>query len=151
MKELDLGRKPPTPLRRAALQGASLAILIAAGSLAPGPAGAQGPPELRLCPRAVVHTCFIGYVTSATKVIVLLSSSDNDPLVGEEVEVAESPPDSATAMLDLSKQIGSVVMLDATGKDRIYSARVMSVADPLLTALYLSTFVQPTSHVTPPE
>ena len=32
-------------------------------------------------------------------------------------------------------------MLDGTGKDRIYAAKLISVADPLLTALYMSTFL----------
>lgn len=42
-------------------------------------------------------------------------------------------------------------MLDAAGKDRIYSAKVVSVADPLLTALYMSTFLQPPSDSNSPQ
>ena len=143
-------RKPPTPAPGAAQRLVSVASLIVFGFLGAEPALAQEPPELRLCPPAVVQTCFIGYVTTATKVIVLLSSLGSDSLVGEEIEVAKSPPESAAEALDLSAQVGSVVMLDATGKDRLYSARLMSVADPLLTALYLSTFLPP-SEDTPPQ
>jgi hypothetical protein len=81
----------------------------------------------------------------------LLSSIDNDPLVGEEVKVATTPPSTSVSTLDLSKQIGSVVMLDATGKDSIYAAKLVSVADPLLTALYMSTFLQPPTDSTSPQ
>ena len=126
---------------KGALRG--LAGLAAALLLPCHPGLAQNLPELRLCPPIVMDTCFIGYVTSTSKIVVLLSSTDNDTLVGEEVEVDATPPGASVVALDLAKQIGSVIMLDATGKDRIYSAKVLSVADPLLTALYMSTFLQP--------
>ncbi len=76
---------------------------------------------------------------------------DSDPLVGEEVEVDTTPPGAPATTLDLSQQIGSVVMLDATGADRIYSAKLVSVADALLTALYMSMFLQRPSDNTSPQ
>ena len=97
-----------------------------------------------LCPATVVQTCFIGYVTSANGVLLLLSSMDNDPMVGKAVDVAATSPGAAVDPLDLSKQVGSIVMLDATETDRLYSAKLISVADPLLTALYMSVFLQST-------
>lgn len=75
---------------KGALRG--LAALAAALLLPCHPALAQDLPELRLCPPAVVDTFFIGYVTSTSKIVVLLSSTDNDPLVGEQVEVDATPP-----------------------------------------------------------
>lgn len=135
-------------LRRALRRVAALtgALLLPAH-----PASAQNLPELRLCPPDVVDTCFIGYVTTISKIVVLLSSKDNDSLVGEEVEVDATLPGASVTTLDLSKQIGSIVMLDATGGDHIYSARIVSVADPLLTALYMSTFLQPPPDSNPPQ
>lgn len=127
------------------------AALIAALSLLCQPALAQNLPELRLCPPSVLNTCFIGYVTSTSKIVVLLSSKDYDPLVGREVEVVATPPGASATSLDLSKQIGGVVMLDAAGRDRIYSARVVSVADPLLAALYMSNFLQSSSDSNSPQ
>ena len=100
--------------------------------LAASPAVAQNAgPQLNLCPPTIHKTCFIGYVTAANKISVMLSSNDTDPLVGQEVAVTP---------IDLSGEIGSVVMLDATGKDGITDAQLVLVADPLLTALYVSTF-----------
>jgi len=115
------------------------------------PALAQPLSELKLCPPGVVKTCYIGYVTSAGTMIVLLSSMDNDSLVGDEVEVDRSQPSAPVRTLDLSKQIGRVVMLDATGADHIFAARIVSVADPLLTALYVSTFLMSSSNAPAPE
>src|SRR4051794_5859071 len=77
-----------------------LTALAAALLLPCHPALAQNLPELRLCPPAVLDTCFIGYVTSTSKMVVLLSSTDNDPLVGEEVEVDATPPGASVTMLD---------------------------------------------------
>jgi hypothetical protein len=130
---------------------AALVAVIAALGFHCEPALAQSSPELRLCPPAIVNTCFIGYVTSASKMIVMLSSRDNDPLVGEEVEVDATPSGAVATTLDLSKQIDSVVMLDATGTDRITSAKLLWVADPLLTALYMSTFLQPPPDAATPQ
>jgi hypothetical protein len=130
---------------------ASMTVLITSSLFVCEPALADNPLELRLCPPTILNTCFIGYVTSARKIVVLLSSIDNDPLVGEEVKVATTPPSTSVSTLDLSKQIGSVVMLDATGKDSIYAAKLVSVADPLLTALYMSTFLQPPTDSTSPQ
>ena len=107
--------------------------------------------ELKLCPPGVLHTCFIGYVALANRILLLISSVDGDPLVGEEVEVAATLPGIPVEDLDLSKQIGSVVMLDAIGQDRIYGARIVSVAEPLVTALYMSMFLQPPAVDTSPQ
>ena len=115
------------------------------------PALAQPLSELKLCPPGVVKTCYIGYVTSVSTMIVLLSSMDNNSLVGDEVEVDRSPPSASVRTLDLSKQIGRVVMLDATGADHIFAARIVSVADPLLTALYVSTFLMSSTNAPAPE
>jgi hypothetical protein len=41
-------------------------------------------------------------------------------------------------------------MLDAIGQDRIYGARIVSVAEPLVTALYMSMFLQPPAVDTSP-
>lgn len=132
--------------------GRTLAGLLCFGLVGAHPALATVPPELKLCPPSVVRTCFIGYVTAPSKVVVLLSSRDNDPLVGEETEVAATPPEAtAIGRLDLAKQIGSVVMLDGTGSDRIYAAKLISVADPLLTALYMSTFLTPPADAAAPQ
>lgn len=130
---------------------ATYVAVIAALGFHCEPALAQSLPELRLCPRAIVNTCFIGDVTSASKMIVMLSSRDSDPLVGEEVEVDATPSGAVATTLDKSKQIDSVVMLDATGTDRITSAKLVWVADPLLTALYMSTFLQPPPDAATPQ
>ena len=145
----DVCEKTSVSHRKA--MGAAIAALIASSFAVSGLALADNPPELRLCPPTIVNTCFIGYVTSASKIIVLLSSLDSDPLVGEEVEVTATPPGPAVTLLDLTKQIGSVVMLDATGEDRIYAAKLVSVADPLLTALYMSAFLPPPTDSTSPR
>ncbi len=112
---------------------------------------AQSSRELRLCPATIVNTCYIGYVTSGHKVVVLISSMDGDQLVGGEAEVDASPPGSAIEFFDLSPHIGSVVMLDATGVDRLYAAKLVSVADPLLTALYMSGYLLPPTDSAPPQ
>jgi hypothetical protein len=126
-----------------------VAALIAACVFASEPALADNPVELQLCPATIVNTCFIGYVTSANKVVLLLSSMDSDPMVGGEIEVVTTPSGVTTAAFDLSKQVGSVVMLDATEGDHLYSAKLISVADPLLTALYMSIFLQPATDGAP--
>lgn len=128
-----------------------IAALVAGWPSVSELAHAESPPELKLCPPIVSDTCYIGYVTAAGKIVVLLSSADNDVLVGEEAEVDVSPPEASASKLDLTKQIGSVVMIDATGRDRIYSAKLVWVADPLLTALYMSTFLQPPSYGNSPQ
>jgi hypothetical protein len=111
---------------------------------------AQSSRELRLCPATIVNTCYIGYVISGHEVVVLISSMDGDHLFGGEAEVDASPPGYAIEFFDLSPQIGSVVMLDATGQDRLYTAKLVSVADPLLTALYMSGYLlPPTGGATP--
>jgi hypothetical protein len=107
---------------------------LASLMLVAAPAFAQSaPPALKLCPPTVHKTCFIGYVMAADQIKVFLSSIDTDPLMGRQATVAP---------IDLSKQIGSVVMLDATGKgeNKIVDANLVSVADPLLTALYINSF-----------
>ena len=96
----------------------------------------------RLCAPLVVHDCYVGYVTPAGRLLVLLSSIENDPVVSLEVQVSSAGPDMPVTMLDLSKQIGSLVMLDAVGGHGIYSARIVSTADPILTALYMATFLK---------
>jgi hypothetical protein len=108
--------------------------LLASLTLVAAPAVAQPvPPALKLCPPTIHKTCFIGYVIAANKILVFLSSINTDPLMGRQATVGP---------IDLSKQIGSVVMLDATGKgqDQIVGAGLVSVADPLLTALYINSF-----------
>ena len=130
---------------------AVVAALIAATFSPSDLVQAQSPRELRLCPAKIVNTCYIGYVTSGHNVVVLISSNDNDQLVGGEAEVDASPPASATTFFDLSTQIGSVVMLDAIGGDRLYSAKLVSVADPLLTALYMSGYLLPSMNGTSPQ
>ena len=75
--------------------GLVAACLFGLGLAGPHPARADVPPELKLCPPSVVKTCFIGYVTAASKIVVILSSVDNDPLVGAEIEVAATPPEAA--------------------------------------------------------
>jgi hypothetical protein len=139
----------PVGLAVGSTGGAFLAALIAGSLLSALPASAQALPELRLCPPSVRNVCYIGYVTSATKIVVLLSSMDNDPLVGEEVEVDSSSAGASGVALDLTLQMARVVMLDGTGDDHIHSARLVSVADPLLTALYMSSFLQPADGATP--
>jgi hypothetical protein len=102
-------------------------------------------PDIRVCPRTIQKTCFIGYVTSASKILVLLSSDDAHPLLGHEAEVASSPgaKEEQTPLqpLDLSKAVGAVVLIDGNGQDRIYGAKLLHTADPLLTALYVSAFL----------
>jgi hypothetical protein len=123
------------------------AVLVFVLCCVPGSLPAEAnPPVLSLCPTTVVHTCVIGYVSAPDRLVVVLSSKDNDPLVGDEVEAIATPPGSTASLLDLSAHIGSVVMLDAVGADRLYSAKLVSVADPLLTALYLSMYMQPVSN-----
>ena len=129
----------------------TLRVAIICCMAGPLPALAQGPAELRLCPRTIVHTCVIGYVSAASRLVIMLSSQDNDPLVGGEVETVASPPNATVSTLDLSTHLGSVVMLDAVEADRLYSAKLVSVADPLLTALYLSMYMQPIPAGVPPQ
>ena len=117
----------------------------------PVPALAQGPVELHLCPTTIVRTCVIGYVSTASRLVIMLSSQDNDPLVGAEVDVVASPANASVSTLDLPMHIGSVVTLDAVATDRLYSAKLVSVADPLLTALYLSMYMQPIPAGVPPR
>jgi hypothetical protein len=110
------------------------------------PATADPMPIMRLCPNTVRNTCFIGYVTAANKIIVLLASGPENPLIRREVEVLTSPPDQPTPPFtgtDLSAQIGRVVMLDGIGDERIHDARIVFVADPILTALYLALAAPP--------
>ncbi len=126
--------------------GSFLAALLVLCCVPGSSSSAASPPVLSLCPTTVVHTCVIGYVSAGDRLVIVLSSKDNDPLVGDEVGVVASPPGSTVSVLDLSAHIGSVVMLDAVGADRLYSARLVSVADPLLTALYLSMCMQPVSN-----
>ena len=126
--------------------GSVLAALLVVCCVPGSLQAAASPPVLSLCPTTVVHTCVIGYLSAPDRLVIVLSSKDNDPLVGDEVEVVASPPGSTVSMLDLSAHIGSVVMLDAVGADRLYSAKLVSVADPLLTALYLSMYMQPVSN-----
>lgn len=112
----------------------------------PVAAAADPPPLMRLCPNIVRSTCFIGYVTAANKIIVLLASGPHNALIDREVEVLTSPavqPAAPFAEVDLSAQIGRVVMLDGIGGERIHDARVVFVADPILTALYLALAAQP--------
>jgi hypothetical protein len=143
--------------RSGAGSGSRMIGLVAAGLFGLAVAGAHParadfPTELKLCPPTVTNTCFIGYVTAPSTVVVLLSSVDNDPLVGAETEVAASPPEAAAIeKLDLAKHIGSVVMLDGTGKDHIYAAKLISVADPLVTALYMSAFLAPPADAAAPR
>ncbi|QND69182.1 hypothetical protein HB777_36045 (plasmid) [Mesorhizobium loti] len=96
----------------------------------------------KLCAPLVVKECYVGYVTPAGALLVLLSTKDNDPLVSLEVPVSSASPDAPFAPLDLSKQIGSIVMLDAVGTHAIYSARIVSTADPIFTALYMATILK---------
>ena len=137
------------PQMKSPRKGPLIAALTAACILACKPAFADSPVELGLCPATIVHTCFVGYVTSANGVVLLLSSMDNDPMVGKGVDVLVTPPGAAREPLDLSQDVGSVVMLDATEDGRLYSARLVSVADPLLTALYMSVFLQSTTAGAP--
>ena len=117
----------------------ALAALFVLGLASPSPA--QTLTELTLCPPTIQRTCFIGYVTAPNKVVVIISSVDNDPLAGKEVEVVAT---------SLSKEVGSVVMLDATaGAGTLTNPTLVSVADPLLTALYLSSFL--TSTMSTPQ
>lgn len=122
----------------------SLVFPAAAGPAAAQPAAA-GLPDVRICPRTIEKTCFIGYVTGPSKVLVLLSSDDAHPLLGHEAEVASAPAGKeeqrSLQLLDLSKALGAVVMIDGNGQDRIYGAKLLHTADPLLTALYVSAFL----------
>ncbi len=129
------------------------ALLVVIMFTAPGSsaAAAQTSPVLSLCPTTIVNTCVIGYVSAPSKLVIMLSSMDNDPLVGGEVEVATTSPNVTVKMLDLSAHVGSVVMLDAIGSDRLYAAKLVSVADPLLTALYLSMYMQPLPNGAAPQ
>ena len=111
------------------------AFLLAAGVT---PAAAQ---SLQLCPPTFVNTCYVGYVTARDRMVVLLSSAVRDVLVNREIEVTMRPrilsPGTDVSGNDLSKEIGHVVMLDAVGYETITDARLASVADPIVTALYL--------------
>jgi len=115
--------------------------LFLAAFVAAAPPAGQGYPVLHLCPPTVHETCFIGYVTAADKMIVLLSTAVNDPMIDREVEVhlkpSDTSPDVAVKQEDLSGEVGHVVMLDAVGGTEIDDARLAFVADPILTALYL--------------
>src|SRR5262249_31590411 len=98
-------------------------------TLSHGSAGAQ---MLSLCPPTVVNTCYVGYVTARDRMIVLLSSAVQDPLINHEARVTMQPqtavPGVGLLQEDLSKQIGRVVMLDAVGGHAIDDARLESVA-----------------------
>ena len=130
---------------------AGLCVVVASIASNSSAALAQSPSELRLCPATIVHTCVIGYVSAPSRLVIMLSSKDNDPLVGDEVDILATPPNSTVKSLDLSMHLGSVVMLDAIAADRLYAAKLVSVADPLLTALYLSMYMQPMSAGVPPR
>ena len=107
--------------------------------------GSAWPAEMsrpKLCAPLVANDCYVGYITPAGTLLVLLSSKDNDPLVSLEVPVSSANPEAPFTPLDFSKQIGSIVMLDAVGTDRIYSARIVSIADPIFTALYMATILK---------
>jgi hypothetical protein len=145
----SLKRRSKIEGRQREIAGPAVVALVATCVLACKPAFADSPVELGLCPATIVHTCFVGYVTSANGVVLLLSSMDNDPMVGKRVEVLETPPGAAVGRLDLSQDVGSIVMLDATEDGGLYSARLVSVADPLLTALYMSVFLQSTTAGAP--
>ena len=96
--------------------------------------------DVSLCPPTVEQTCYVGYVTAPDKMIVLLSSAVRDPLVNREVNVVVTSGRLTAAPQDdekLSSEIGSVVMIDAVGGEEIGDARLVFVADPILTALYL--------------
>ena len=98
---------------------------------------AQGLTELKFCPPTIQRSCFIGYVTAPNKIAVFISSNDGDPLAGKEDQVVG---------VNLAKHVGSVVMLDATAKaGTLIDAKLMSVSDPLLTALYVSSFLTSTA------
>ena len=72
--------------------------------------------------------------------------------IGEETEVASTPSEAATiGRLDLAKQISGVGMLNGTGNDRIHATKLISVADPLPTALYISAFPVPPADTAAPE
>jgi hypothetical protein len=139
--------------RQATCRSLFAALLVVIMFMVPGSsaAAAQTSPVLSLCPATIVNTCVIGYVSAPSKLVIMLSSMDNDPLVGGEVEVATTSPNVAVKMLDLSAHVGSVVMLDAIGSDRLYAAKLVSVADPLLTALYLSMYMQPLPNGAAPQ
>jgi hypothetical protein len=139
--------------RQATCRSLFAALLVIIMFTAPGSsaAAAKTSPVLSLCPTTIVNTCVIGYVSAPSRLVIMLSSMDNDPLVGGEVEVATTPPNAVAKMLDLSEHLGGVVMLDAIGADRLYSAKLVSVADPLLTALYLSVYMQPAPSMGPPQ
>ena len=82
----------------------------------------------------MVNTCFVGYVTAPDRMIVLLSTAPNDPLVNREVRVhlgSEHLPIGAIRN-DLGEEVGSVVMLDATETDAIEDAH--RCGRPALTA-----------------
>src|SRR3954453_6833692 len=79
-------------------------------------------PIMRLCPNTIRNTCFIGYVTAANKIIVLLASGPQNPLIDREVEVLISPLYQQMPPftgIELSAQIGRVVMLDGIGDAQI--------------------------------
>jgi hypothetical protein len=136
-------------------------LFVFAGLLFPSlaPAAAQtNVIDVQLCPKTIQRTCFIAYVTQPNKVLVLLVSDPDSPLHGLEVEVATSPTAQPPQLLDLSKAQNAVVMLDGEGQDRIYNAKLIQVADPLLTALYVSAFLgtggedtEPPPEGTPPK
>src|SRR5438067_1748832 len=124
----------------------SALALAAITALQPLTATPDRLPIMRLCPNTVRNTCFIGYVTAANRIIVLLASGEQNPLIDREVEVLTSQPDHPTPPFtgtDLSGQIGRVVMLDGVGDERIHDARIIFVADPILTALYLALAAPP--------
>jgi len=128
-----------------AMHIAALAF-AAVTALQTGAPTADVPPLMRLCPNTVRNTCFIGYVTAANRIVVLLASGPQNPLIDREVEVLITPSDQQTAPFngtDLARQIGRVVMLDGVGSDRIRDAQIVFVADPILTALYLALAAPP--------
>ncbi|MDF2117924.1 hypothetical protein PY365_20335 [Roseiarcaceae bacterium H3SJ34-1] len=59
-----------------------------------------------------------------------------------DVPVSSAGPGAPLVPLDFSKQIGNIVMLDAVGANGIYSARIVSIADPVFTALYMATILK---------
>jgi hypothetical protein len=86
--------------------------------------------ELKLCPPGVLHTCFIGYVALANRILLLISSVDGDPLVGEEVEVAVTLPGIPVEDLDLSRQIGCSTRLGKTVSMGPGSCPLQSLSSP---------------------
>ncbi|BCG83120.1 hypothetical protein MesoLj113b_66620 [Mesorhizobium sp. 113-3-3] len=57
---------------------------------------------------------------------------ESQQLVSLEVSVSSGSPGAPLVPLDFSKQSGNIVMLDAVGADGIYSARIVSIAAPVV-------------------